>query len=246
MTFAVTICRSGVLALASRSLVKTGRIEGEFELDLAASVFRARGGNSNLLQAQRLVDPTIPARAGKRPRANGVADKLLGVLVAIRAHEFSGDPRRDWLDARRMLRDSGANPLVEIASDAEQLVAFQRGHLIADSLLELWQEHGNYRGARDALDAALAEEQLLSGVAELHGIYIMTVHKAKGKEFDAVIVFDDPNSSPLISSDKDLAPHPRSRRLLRVGITRARHHVLMLVDLYRPSPILKGHRLKVC
>ena len=70
----------------------------------------------------------------------------------------------------------------------------------------------------------------------------MTVHKSKGKEFDAVIIFDDPNSSPLIFCRED-APHTRCRRLIRVGITRARHHVLMLTDMYRPSELLNGHRL---
>ena len=70
----------------------------------------------------------------------------------------------------------------------------------------------------------------------------MTVHKAKGKEFDAVIIFDDPNSSPLLCNKED-APHLKCRKLLRVGITRARHHVLMLTDMYTPSALLKGHKL---
>lgn len=212
-------------------------------LDLAASVFHARGGNGNLVQAKRLADNAVQARAGMWPRANGVADKLLDVLASLRTHAFFGDPIRDWLDARQMLRDAGANPLEDIARDAEQLVVFQRGRRIANGLAELWQTQGTYQGARDALDTALAEDQILSGANDLHGIHVMTVHKAKGKEFDAVIIFDDPNSSPLIFSPKELAPYPRSRRLLRVGITRARHHVLMLTDLYRPSELLIHHRL---
>ena len=211
-------------------------------LDLAAAVFRARGGNGNLSQAQRLAVSAMQSRAGVAPRSNGVAAKLLGALRTLRAHAFSGDPRRDWIEARRILRDAGAKPLEDIASDAEQLVAFQRGQRIASSLAELWQSQGNYRNARLALDAALAEDQLLSGGNDLHGIHVMTVHKSKGKEFDAVIIFDDPNSSPLIFCRED-APHPRCRRLLRVGITRARHHVLMLSDMFRPSELLNGHRL---
>lgn len=211
-------------------------------LDLAASVFRGRGGNGNLEQAQRLALAATQSRAGKAPRANGVPAKLLGALQALRQHSFSGDPRKDWLEARRFLRDAGANPLRDIAEDAEQLVTFQRGHRIAAGLTELWQTQGNYQRARLALDAALAEDQLLSGANDLRGIHVMTMHKSKGKEFDAVIIFDDPNSSPLIFSRED-APYPRCRRLLRVGITRAKHHVLMLIDAYRPSDLLIGHRL---
>ena len=211
-------------------------------LDLAAAVFRARGGNGNLSQAQRLALSTTQSRAGIAPRASGVAAKLLGALRTLRVHNFSGEPKRDWIEARRILREAGANPLESIAKDAEQLVAFQRGQRIASSLTDLWQSQGNYRNARTALDAALAEDQLLSGGKDLHGIHVMTVHKSKGKEFDAVIIFDDPNSSPLIFCPED-APHPRCRRLLRVGITRARHHVLILTDMYRPSELLTGHHL---
>lgn len=211
-------------------------------LDLAAAVFRARGGNGNLSQAQRLAVNATQSRAGIEPRASGIAAKLLGALRTLRVHNFSGEPKRDWIEARRILREAGANPLESIAKDAEQLVAFQRGQRIASSLTDLWQSQGNYRNARTALDGALAEDQLLSGGKDLHGIHVMTVHKSKGKEFDAVIIFDDPNSSPLIFCPED-APHPRCRRLLRVGITRARHHVLILTDMYRPSELLTGHHL---
>lgn len=182
------------------------------------------------------------SRAGTAPRANGIAAKLLGALRTLRAHAFSGEPKRDWIEARRILREAGANPLENIAKDAEQLVAFQRGQRIASSFADVWQTHGSYHNARVVLDAALAEDQLLSGGNDLHGIHVMTVHKSKGKEFDAVIIFDDPNSSPLIFCPEG-APYLRCRRLIRVGITRARHHVLMLTDMYKPSDLLNGHRL---
>jgi DNA helicase II / ATP-dependent DNA helicase PcrA len=212
-------------------------------LDLAAAVFRARGGNGNLAQAQRLALSAAQSRTGTTPRANSVAAKLLDALHTLRTHALSGDPKRDWLEARRILREAGANPLEDISRDAEQLVAFQRGQRIASSLADLWQTQGSYARARIVLDAALAEDQLLTGANDLHGIHVMTVHKSKGKEFDAVIIFDESNSSPLVFCRED-APHPRSRKLLRVGITRARHHVLMLTDMYRPSELLNGHRLK--
>ena len=211
-------------------------------LELAASVFKARGGVGNLEQAQRLAISAHDCRKGKQPRAKGVAAKLLATLGALRTHSFTGEPKRDWIEARRFLSESGANPLQDIAQDAEQLIVFQRGHRIAAGFTELWQTQGHYKGARTALDISLAEDQLLSGGNDLRGIHVMTVHKAKGKEFDAVIIFDDPNSSPLLCNKED-APHLKCRKLLRVGITRARHHVLMLTDMYTPSALLKGHKL---
>lgn len=211
-------------------------------LDLAAMVFRARGKNTNLTTAHRLATSAVQSRAGTAPRANGVAAKLLNVLRTLRTHEFTGEPKRDWLYARSILRNAGAKPFQSIAQDAEQLVAFQRGRRISAALTELWQTQGAYQDARNALDAAIAEDQLLSGGNDLKGIHVMTIHKSKGKEFDAAIIFDNSQSSPLLSPH-EASPHPRSRKLARVGITRARHHVLMLCDAYTPTALLQGHRL---
>jgi DNA helicase-2/ATP-dependent DNA helicase PcrA len=122
------------------------------------------------------------------------------------------------------------------------LMAFQREQRISMGLSETWQAELRYSGARAIVDAALAEHQLLSGFSEPRGINVMTIHKAKGKEFDGVVIFDDFHNSPLVHHN-DFAPFARSRRLLRVGITRARYQVLLLTDAYRPSRLLDGHRL---
>jgi ATP-dependent DNA helicase UvrD/PcrA len=211
-------------------------------LELCATVYRSKGGSGNLEQAHRLVVTATQAREGTQPRRNGVAARLLGVLRTLRSHNFSGEPRADWLDARHLLGACGANPLADIADYAEQLVAFQRGQRIARTLTELWQTQGNYRGARITLDDAIATDQLLSGGNDLDGIHVMTAHKSKGKEFDAVVIFDDPKNCPLIYCQEP-APFRRSRKLARVAITRARHHVLILSDASHSSPLLDGHRL---
>jgi DNA helicase-2/ATP-dependent DNA helicase PcrA len=211
-------------------------------LELCASVYRSKGGTSNLDQARRLSAAANQAGGGAQPRRNSVAAKLLEMLRMLRSHSFSGEPRSDWLNVRRLLAGSGANPLAEIAGYAEQLVAFQRGERIARALAELWQSWGDYQGARIVLDDAIATDQLLSGGNDLAGIHVMTAHKSKGKEFDAVVIFDDPNSCPLIYCQEPV-PYRRSRKLARVAITRARYHVLILTDASRPSVLLDGHRL---
>jgi DNA helicase II / ATP-dependent DNA helicase PcrA len=208
--------------------------------ELAAAIFCANDSATSLSQAKRLGDQAAEAKAGKVPKARSVASSFLQTLRVLRDHRFSGDPRRDWLHVRRQLSESGASVWASIGSLAEQLVAFQRGQSIATGLADTWQSQGNYMRAREVLDAALAQDQLLSGGNDLYGIHVMTMHKSKAKEFDAVVILGDKNSCPYIYCNEK-APFPRSRKLLRVGITRAKYHVLLLTDLFNPSPLLEGH-----
>ena len=54
----------------------------------------------------------------------------------------------------------------------------------------------------------------------------MTIHKAKGKEFDGVVLVEGLWSK--FFDERDGEPFLSARRLLRVGITRARYRVTMV------------------
>lgn len=62
----------------------------------------------------------------------------------------------------------------------------------------------------------------------------MTMHKSKGKEFDGVVLVEGAHVSPFLNTNREEPPYHESRRLLRVGITRARNHVVIL----RPNDAL--------
>jgi ATP-dependent exoDNAse (exonuclease V) beta subunit len=62
------------------------------------------------------------------------------------------------------------------------------------------------------------------------GLYVMTVHQAKGKEFDAVIVCP--------ASRRYFPEHPERRRLFYVAVTRASKAWRLLVPEDDPSPLL--------
>ena len=59
----------------------------------------------------------------------------------------------------------------------------------------------------------------------------MNMHKAKGKEFDGVVLVEGAFKSGFFDERAEQAPFERSRRLLRVGLTRAR----TLVTIVRPQ-----------
>jgi len=55
----------------------------------------------------------------------------------------------------------------------------------------------------------------------------MTMHKSKGKEFDGVVLVEGKYRSPFFTPE-DAPLFERSRRLLRVAITRARQAVTLI------------------
>ena len=113
-------------------------------LELAAAVFRSKGGTSNLTQAKRLLIQADQSRRGQTPKTNTAGNALLRILRRLQTHTFEGESRRDWIRVRNYLSESGANLWAGIGEYAEQLVAFQRGQHIATGLTDLWQSQGNY------------------------------------------------------------------------------------------------------
>ncbi len=163
--------------------------------------------------------------------------------------QLSGDPRRDWVEIQRLLRESTQAEINRIAGDLDYLISFTRGKRVAANLSSMWINDGSYMHAREALNAALIEDQLIGGVDDLRGFNVMTIHKSKGKQFDGVIIVREGQrlgggqwQSTLVWRD-DPAPHYRSRKILRVGITRAKSHVLMLEPFYPKCPIMTPHTL---
>jgi DNA helicase-2/ATP-dependent DNA helicase PcrA len=209
-------------------------------LDLIAELYRARGKTDKVAQLGR---NAADARNGQ---VRGIAKcprSLKAILEHIQANPLSGNPGQDWLEVRRLFEASGTTELRWVARLVIYLMGFNRGRRISDALAEAWQRHGRYEGARALIEAAITEDQIVGSDGDLTGINVMTMHKSKGKEFDGVIILHLGNSMSPLSPDDEPAPHLKSRRLLRVGISRAKHHVLMLTDAYSPSPLLAGHSL---
>ena len=219
-------------------------------LEYLANLKRVRGSSSAISTATNYFRWAELIRDGKEPHTKLAKDieKLIKFRINI---SLTGDPKKDWLQMKNLLRNSNHEELRERARDLDYLTGFNRGERINKNLLELWIEEGAYTRAREALENALVEAQLFSQADILSGIHVMTIHKSKGKQFSAVIIFREgtfrrgspkPVSS-LVWRD-DPSPYNRSRQILRVGITRAETHVLLLEPLYPTCPILTPYLLK--
>ena len=147
-------------------------------LDLLAALRRANGGRTALGQATNLLKWAEQSRQGKKSKAAlaVAADMLIAEMRKVR---LTGNPEKDWLLIKRTLRESNAAEFVTIAGHLDYLIAFNRGRRIASNLSALWTRSG-CSSAREALDDALAEDQIMAGVEDLTGVHVMTIHRSKG------------------------------------------------------------------
>jgi DNA helicase-2/ATP-dependent DNA helicase PcrA len=217
-------------------------------LELLAALKRASGTKTGLQKASQLLLWASQLRQGRRPRG-ALVNTAEQLIVSAREMRLSGNPPADWLLVKAILKRNQEPSLSAVATNLDFLIAFNRGRRISGNLSEVWSSHSSYRNAREALDAALAEDQILSGIEDLTGIHVMTIHRSKGKQFDGVIILrEGQRTGAKIWSSSfvwrgDHTPYYRSRRILRVGITRATKHVLILDPVFPKCPLLAGHRL---
>lgn len=217
-------------------------------LEMLAAVRRTAGSKTALLDAANYLKWGVDIAAGKEVKTQ-LGQTVEALVLGARELNLTGNPGEDWIQIKRLLRASDQEKISRIASNLDYLIAFNRGKRIAANLSAMWMSEGAYVHAREALDTALVEDQLLAGMDDLRGIHVMTIHKSKGKQFDAVIIFREGQQlgpqqwrSTLVWRD-DAAPYHRSRKILRVGITRAKTRVLMLEPMYPTCPILTPYTL---
>lgn len=217
-------------------------------LQLLASIRRADGSATAIKEAANYLrwGASIAAGSSAKTKLGKTAEALIAGASEL---ALTGDPGRDWILVKTLLYRTGTNEFKQVAGALDYLIAFNRGKRISATLSEMWMSSGAYTTARLGLDTALIQDQLLAGGDDTQGIHVMTIHKSKGKQFDAVILLRDSvrqGANEFRSSlvwRGDVEPYDRSRKILRVGITRARCHVLMLEPIFPRCPIMSDHRL---
>ncbi|MEM8571790.1 MAG: ATP-dependent helicase [Pseudomonadota bacterium] len=154
---------------------------------------------------------------------NGSPKTLEGAIDQIAA--LSGDPVVDWKAVRTafLVHDD----LKAIFQDARMVRLFRASDTLATTLAGRWMERGTYEGAARMIRSVLDQEKLIGLERDPKGVSLMTIHKSKGKEFDGVVMVEGLHASHFFP-DHEAPEFAASRRLLRVGITRARHFVALV------------------
>ncbi len=212
---------------------------------LLSDIKKSSGATGDVTRWRKWADK---CKKGKISNA-GMVQALGKVLSTLTTAAYTGDPGRDWTLVKRLLRESKEPVLIAVAQHLDYLVAFNRGKRISANLVGRWEIHGAYSEARQALDAALTQDLILNGVDDPDGIQVMTIHKSKAKQFDGVVILrrETHNGQTLISNfiwRDDAPPYRRSRRILMVGVTRARVHTLMAQQVWPACPIMGAYTLR--
>jgi DNA helicase II / ATP-dependent DNA helicase PcrA len=163
--------------------------------------------------------------------ANGQTPRIRAAQSLLAAHQtgivLSGEPVADWKTARGLLERIDA--LAELYREVQLVRLFHATDALAAALSDRWLTAGSYAGASNHVRRILEQEKLISVERDPRGCILMNMHKAKGKEFDGVVLVEGSFKSPFFDAGEQ-PPHERSRRLLRVALTRAR----TLATILRP------------
>lgn len=148
---------------------------------------------------------------------------------------FSGSIIADWKRLTDLINNKNSDYLKCVASDLRYLRLLQRGSQLYASLDELWRASHSYNGAVDAVSEALMQEHFSSSTKTWDGVNVMTIHKAKGKEFDEVIIYEGWYQNRFISKPERV---DQARLNLRVAVTRARTRSTILTPESTPCQLL--------
>jgi DNA helicase-2/ATP-dependent DNA helicase PcrA len=176
-------------------------------------------------RANRFLAGTERLRLGQTLR-RGVCNDLCARAIGL--GPLSGDPVADWRSVRSLFQTN--DDLAELFAQVRMVRLFRATDTLSTVLGSLWAEQGSYAGAAQRVRRILDQEALIDAERDPHGCILMTLHKSKGKEFDGVVIVEGFRGGALLRPEEAPLYEP-SRRLLRVGMTRARK----LAVLVRPQ-----------
>lgn len=186
---------------------------------------RGRGGNRAPAQAEMDLAGAIGnyMSTGKiRGKNRELIVKECQRIAAERVEfRLSGNSEEDWAAMRELVAKSSAPQVARVAEDARFLRLLHRGSSLRTALSEMWRTQGDYAGAEAALGDALLQEHFVAAQKEWRGLHLMTIHKAKGKEFDEVVIYEGTFSGRIVAANADAKRIAQSRLALRVAVTRA-------------------------
>ncbi|MET1035919.1 MAG: ATP-dependent DNA helicase UvrD2 [Arthrobacter sp.] len=226
-----TLMDGGVAAAQIAVLFRTNGQSQAYEQALASNGigYQLRGGE-RFFQRREVRDAILQLRAASRTATDDAVpqvcrDVLASLGYAAEAPSAGGAVRERW------------ESLSALVALADELAVARAGRETPFSLAEFVAE--------------LDERASTQHAPTVQGVTLASLHSAKGLEWDAVFLVGLSEGLMPISFAEDQADYDEERRLLYVGITRARVHLMLSWSLSRtpggrasrrPSRFLDGLR----
>lgn len=232
---------------------------GEF-ITLLSDYFRGKGGDrplkGGLKEASRILDAyeaALKRREGKKEaRKGGLFLQIEGVVQGLSNLSLTGDPGADWIIVRDHFAESGCKRFREIAIEVKNISLLERGTQLREALSRNWRETGRYSGALDVVRQVFSQDYFATSTKLETGIVVMNMHKAKGKQFDEVILFEGwprvnkrrimANPDRIVRGNRRENIDDQARQNFRVSITRAKRQTTILTPAGDPCVLLPSEK----
>ena len=223
---------------------------------LIANYFRGKGGDTpsktNLQEASRILAAyeTVVGRRteGKNVPKNSVFLPIEEVILNLPNLTLTGDPDADWLTIRRYIAEAGCKRLTEIATEVRNIRLLERGTQLREALSQNWRDRGRYADSLEIVRQAFIREHFATNTKPETGVVVMNMHKAKGKQFDEVIIFEGwpktakkkivANPDRIVRGNLRENINDQARQNFRVSVTRAKRQTTILTPRGNPCVLL--------
>lgn len=225
-------------------------------IDLMCNYFRGKGGDdpskTDLAQAdsirKALAKYSEKKATGQAVPANSIMVAMVASYEAACAIVLTGDPEKDWGSIRKMLDHGPCTRLKNMAIEVRNIRLLERGTQLRQELSQNWRDFGAYKDALAITQQAFVREHFSTQSKPEEGVIVMNMHKAKGKQFDEVIIFEGwpryfkkeivANPDRIVRGNDRKNADSQSRQNMRVSITRSKKTTTILTPDKDPCVLL--------
>ena len=233
-----------------------GDLHLEQFVELVCNFFRGKGGDEPTRGALKEAEGIRKAHAefaacriaGKPLSQEQHFRESLLRLHHTRALVLTGIPDDDWRGMRRVLQEGACVRLQQVAEEVRNVRVVDRGTYLRQALTQDWRDHGEYRNALAITRQAFMQEHFSTTAKPETGVVVMNMHKAKGKQFDEVIIFEGwpttvkgaPPHNPdrIVRFNSKDEVNDQARQTFRVSATRAKRRTTILTPQGDPCILL--------